>query len=67
MLATEAERLIVDGFAIRFCVFVDICEEDCEALDISAPVALSMVRRAAKLSETVNAFFNEASGSLCIG
>lgn len=67
MSVTEAERLIVEGYATRCCVFVDLCEADCHAIYVTRDDALKMVRIAAKLGETVNAFFNESSATLCIG
>lgn len=67
MLTIEAEHLIVDGFAIKFCAFVNLCESDCHVLDLTREAALAMVRTASSLGDTVIAFYNNSTGTLCIG
>lgn len=67
MQVTEALRLIVDGYAVKFTAFIALCEADCHALDITCETALSLVQRAATLGDTVIAFYNDSSGTLCIG
>lgn len=67
MPVTEALRLIADGHAVKFCAFVALCEADCHALDITRDTARMLVERAASLGDTVTAFYNDSSGTLCIG
>lgn len=67
MHVTEALRLINDGFACKFTVFVDLCPDDCHALEVTRDVALMLVTQAANLGDMVIAFFNDSSGNLCIG
>lgn len=67
MQVCEALRLIVEGYAVKFTAFVSLCEADCYALDISRETARALVERAGLLGETVIAFYNDDSGTLCIG
>lgn len=67
MSTSEALRLINDGYAVKYCAFVALCERDCHALDITRETATMLVERAATLGDTVIAFYNDSSGTLCIG
>lgn len=66
MSVTEARRLIVEGYALKFSAFVSVCDADCHALAITREQALAVVDHAGQYGDTVVAFLN-CEAELCIG